>query len=892
MQIHQLRCEFLADPTAIDNPHPRLGWQLESDEPGQGQSAYQILVAGDPAALAADRGDLWDSGRVAGADAVSAAYAGAPLASRQECCWKIRVWDRAGIPSPWSTTATWRMGLLRPEDWSAAWIGGDTAAGSAEHPWLRREFTLEALPKSSWAYVNALGYFELYVNGVKAGDDLLSPAVTQYGRRSYYIAYDVAPMLRRGTNCLALWLGSGWYAQMFYGQGLLNPGYAVTEPVPGPAVRAQLEIGDPAQGGLVLATGPGWKTAPSPWYFLERDRKSSMGADRWARAYDARQDAPDWNRPGFDDRRWRPAPLRDVAPHAVRAQPVEPNRIQRRYVPVRIDALGPEAWQIDFGCNLAGILSLRFPGPLEPGRTIRLAYHDRLLDEKGEPAKPTGEDAYTASGRDPEVFRHRFNYQGFRYVRLSGLPQAPQDAEAFLVHTDFGDAASFACSNPRLTAIHDMVQYTFRCLTLGGYMADCPHIERLGYGGDGQASAESALMMFGLAPLYRSWLAAWRDCQEPDGDLPHTAPSCFAGGGPYWCGFPLAVSLLLYRQYADRETLAETWPVVRRWLDFVETHCPGGGLMDLWPQTSRRSWCLGDWAVPLGVDQKHEPSVRLIVNCYRILCCDKAARMASLLGHRAEADRLAAQAGRLRPLVHGAFFDPAAGTYADGDPGDLAFPLLASVPPEALRPAILRRLETEILVHRKGHVAVGLVGVQVLFELLTALDRSDLLFTMANQETYPGWGYMLANGATTTWEHWNGRRSHIHNCYNGIGQWFHQGLAGIRPEYDAPGFERFTVRPAVVGDLTWVRASHRSIRGEIRVEWWRRDERFELQLRVPPGSVARVFLPRPCAGAPSAPDPAVKVLGCEDRHAVFEARSGLHAFAIERPDYAAGPASG
>lgn len=876
VKAYQPLCEYLKDPLGIDTMEPRLSWLLESDERGQKQTAYQILAAGAPELLAANKGDLWDSGKVESDRSIQVEYAGKTLTSRMQCFWKVRVWDRKGVPSDWSSVARWSMGLLNPEDWTAKWIGSNPAEGTAEFPWLRKTFVLDRLPSDARAYVNSLGYHELYLNGEKVGKDVLSPAVTQFARRSFYLTHDVTGYLHKGTNCVALWLGRGWYLTG-------RQGYSEIQRADGPVARAQLEFCDRDGISCRVATDASWKARPSPI--------TRTGESAWSLCYDARREQPGWNTADFDDALWQPAQECAIARHNACAQMVETNRIKRFFAPISIEPCAKDSWLADMGTNLTGGLKVRLDGIRESGRKIAFDYYDHLWDETGQPMCISGHDEYITSGKGTEAFGSRLNYQGFRYVKISGLTTPPQkeDVSAFLIHTDFASGSSFTCSNKRLTAIHDMVAYTLRCLTLGGYMVDCPHFERLGYGGDGQSSLESALMMHSLGPMYRSWLAAWRDCQEPDGDLPHTAPSMYAGGGPYWCGFIIAAAWAVYRHYLDRAILEENYPVMQKWLEFVESHCKNGDVFDILPNTLRRNWYLGDWATPQGIAQEHIPSVKLINNCFRIYCYDLMEQIAMALNKETDAACYRTKADSLRPVVHRAFYNPETKTYADGDQIDLAFPLLTGVVPADYREDILRQLEQDILQKRGGHLAVGLVGIPVLIKLLMALDRNDLIFAFANKETYPSWGYMLKNGATTTWEHWNGCRSHIHNCYNGIGVWFYQGLAGIQLDQTAPGFKHFIVRPAVVGDLTWVKAVHNSIRGEIVSEWRIAGNRLEMKVCVPVGSAATIYVPMPKtgkiteSGRPATDTAEIKFLRTENNRAVYQVESGVYVFSSVDP---------
>ena len=207
----QLRCEGLTNPLGIDQATPRFSWAIPPGGRGLAQTARQVLVADSPDALAADQGTLWDSGKVESNQSQWVPYAGKPLVKGARCWWKVRVWDQTGTPSPWSAPASFSVGPLAASDWKGEWIGADWMKNNeGPLPWLRKTITLDEVPTTATAYVCALGYYELYVNGQKVGDDVLSPAVSDYGKRGLYLTHDVTRHLVKGKNCVGLWLGRGW----------------------------------------------------------------------------------------------------------------------------------------------------------------------------------------------------------------------------------------------------------------------------------------------------------------------------------------------------------------------------------------------------------------------------------------------------------------------------------------------------------------------------------------------------------------------------------------------------------------------------------------------------------------------------------------------------------
>ncbi len=290
----QLRCEYHANPTAIDAKQPRLSWILTGDpaERGEAQTAYQVLVAGSLEALGQDRGDLWESRRVRSDQSTQIVYGGQPLASRTACYWKVRVWDQDGKASAWSQPARWTMGLLEPADWKGQWIGGPPGKSPAEMPnylpaiHLRKTFRLKATPKRAIVYATAAGLYELHLNGRRVGRDYFTPGWTEYLKRLYYQAYVVTELLREGDNVLGAVLGDGWFGLHHGGRGMLG-------------LLAQLHVQYEDGSEEVIVTDPTWKATS--------DGPIRMSDIYQGEMYDARKELPGWSAPGYDDGAWSAA---------------------------------------------------------------------------------------------------------------------------------------------------------------------------------------------------------------------------------------------------------------------------------------------------------------------------------------------------------------------------------------------------------------------------------------------------------------------------------------------------------------------------------------------------------------------------------------------------------
>ncbi len=861
--VHGLRCEYLKDPSGIDVEKPRLNWILTPGSTGRNQSAYQILVASTPASLEKDNADLWDSGRVSSDQSTWVAYAGKPLTSGARAYWKVRIWDEAGRRSPWSGHATWSMGLLKPSDWYGKWIGEERPAGTPPgtplpFPWLRKVFTLDRRPARAVAYVNPLGYYELYINGRKVGDEVLSPAVSDYSKRNLYVTHDVADYLVAGRNVVALWLGRGWYVKGH--PGVIHDG---------PLVRAQIDIAMPDGNPIKVGTDGTWKVKESP--ITPLGRGTAFG-DYGGERYDARLDLQNWNSAELDDSIWPAAGLFDPPQVITAAQMVEPNRLMHTLDAVKVESFPQGGYLIDMGRAFAGWLEFRIPGDLPAGTVVKLEYADDyrpspagsggIAPGNAPPGGRRGPGGFTSfNQRDevvtngsPIVFCSRFNYHGFRYVRVTGLerPPAIQDATGYLIHTAYDFAGEFTCSNDLMNRIYQMMIWTYRSLSLGGYVVDCPTRERLGYGGDAGTSLETGMFNFGAGGLYNRWLVNWRDSQQAEtGSLPHTAPNYQdqGGGSPMWGGFVVTLPWQMYLQYSDKRVLEVNYPMMEKWLGYLKSETVENILVTHKSHAmSMQRWnFLGDWVTPgTGGDGSGNPSdpgpIQLINTLHCLYTLQIAGKIAAILGRNEDSAKYAAWSTAVAQAINQKFYNPEARSYANGKTAYLAFPLLVDIVPPELKDGVMANLEATIRGKNAGHFDSGMHGTYFLLKYLMQADRNDLIYEMVSKKDYPGWGYMLDQGATTSWESWS-NGSHIHDTLISIGSWFIQGIGGIRIDENAPGFKHFLIKPALVGDLTYARAKYQSIRGEISSEWRIADGVLQLDVTVPPGTTATVYMP-------------------------------------------------
>jgi len=903
VEVAQLRCEQLADPLGIDVTQPRLSWQLASDQRGAGQSAYEILVASSEARLTPGSADLWASGKVASAQSIHVRYAGKPLTSRQACVWKVRVWDQDGNVSAWSPCAVWSLGLLKPDDWRGQWIGQDEVPAPVAPAvpgvkpvrdntrrlaarMLRKDFVVSKSVVRATAYVSGLGLSELYLNGRKVGDQVLSPALSDYSKRVFYVTHDVTAQLQRGPNALGVWLGNG----RFYAPRTSDP--TGTTSYGFPKLKLQLEV-DYVDGSRdTVVSDASWK--------LTTDGPILANNEYDGEAYDARKELPGWASPGFDDVAWAPAQVVAAPAGKLVAPMTHPIRVTGTLKPLAVTEPKPGVFIYDLGQNMVGWCRLQVSGPAGTQVTLR---HAEILKPDGtlyldniRGAKAT--DTYTLSGRGAETYEPRFTYHGFRYVEVTGFPGRPTLAalEGRVVNDDLATAGEFICSQPIINQVYHNIVWGMR----GNYRSvptDCPQRdERQAWLGDRSAESKGETYLFDTGAFYAKWCQDIADSQRPNGSISDVCPAYwpFYFDSVTWPSSVVIVPGTLLSQYGDTATLARIYPAMVKWVDLISLSVKDG------ITTSDK---YGDWCMPPespreihSKDPARQTSKAVLATSYLHHCLKLMAGYAQLLDKPADAHRFTALAETLKTTFNAKLYNPEKGYYDNGTQTSCVLPLAFDMVPTAERSRVFAHLVKKIEDESRGHVGTGLIGGQWINRVLTEGGRPDLVYRFATNTDYPSWGYMAAKGATTIWELWNGdtanpaMNSGNHVMLVGdLAIWLYEDLAGIKSDPAQPGFKHIVMKPHPVGDLTFVHATHRSPYGLIFSEWKRAAGAFDWQITVPANTTATVSVPTAdAASVTEAGQPVAKVNGVtflrqEAGVAVYTVGAGSYRFRSTLP---------
>ena len=794
------------------------------------QTHYEVMVATSLKALQRDEADLWSSGKVASDESVMVPYGGKELTSRTLAYWKVRVWDNYGNVSPWSDVQRFGVGILSADEWQGEYIG----LKDCTVPQVRKQFEVKDKSATYMLHVNSLGYHEVYLNGEKVTEDVLAPAVSEMAKRSIAVTYDLTPCLKRGKNDLMLWLGRGWYRDALY------PEMAVHK---GPLVKVELDAVRDGKAEVVLVTDSSWKVRQSEY--------TEYGAGSWkpyefgGEILDGAKVLPDLKSKTLDGVEWQDAWVADVPKHKVSPQMCEPNYIKESITPKEIRQLEDGSWLVDMGKCLNGWVEIDFP-QMAAGERVTMEYTDQLDENGNFSPMPRGKnkfaDEYIAAGKGDEIFRKKFNHHAYQYILITNLPTAPEKITGYLVTQNFRKSAEFDSSDKDLKDIYSMIEYTFNALAWGGYIVDCPHLERMGYGGDGNGSCRTFQTMYQGAPLYYNWMQMWEDDMREGGSLPHAVPNPYrTGGGPYWCSFVIMAPWQTYMNYGDSRLLERYYPLMQKWFEYVDAYTVDG-LLRPWPNEWYRHWYLGDWIAPDGVDYKNTTSVDLVSNCVISQCLDLMSKIATVLDKPADAEQYVARRAELNKLIHKTFFNEKTSTYATGSQIDMAYPLTVGVAEGEVAERVKQAMFDETA-SRNGHLGAGLVGVTIVTDWATDNQQTEFMYSMLKKREHPGYLYMIDNGATTTWEYWYGGRSRIHNCFNGVGSWFIQAAGGILPDEKAPGFKSVTIRPQIPAGVEWVKTSKETPYGKVRSEWRVDGNKMIFDIEIPANSTATFHSP-------------------------------------------------
>ena len=756
----------------------------------------------------------------------------------------------SNAPSQWNSTS------FDPVHWEVPKILGPAGAlpwGGIREPedrrlparYLRREFSVNKAISRATISLCGLGLSELYLNGGKVGDSVLSPAFSQYDRREFYVTYDVTANLRPGANALGVILGNGRFfadRSKVYA-GTVNFGW------PKLLLNLLVEFADGTSTEIV--SDQSWQLTTGGPILANNDFDGEE--------YDARREFPGWAEPGFSGVNWSAAQIVSAPGGVLSAQMMQPIRVTDTIRPLTVKEIKPGVFIYDLGQNMVGWCRLTVAGP--PGTAITLRHAETLKPDgslymanlRGAQAR----DVFTLKGGGVETWEPRFVTHGFRYVELTGFPGKPglDSLAGRVVNDDLPSAGDFRCSNDLLNRIYTNILWGTR----GNYRSlptDCPQRdERQGWLGDRSEECKGESYLFDIAPLYAKWRQDMADAQRADGVIPDVAPAYWPiySDNVTWPSSAIIVLDALQRQFGDAAGIRLHYAGAKSWMQ----HMLGLATNHLLSKDNYGDWCVPPEEPSLihSLDPAKQTDKTLLASTYFYYDLCLMAKYATQLGQAADAEYWRDHARAFKTAINQTFLNRQQGQYSNGTQTSCVLPLAFGLVPEDMQNRVFAHLVDKIENETHGHIGTGLIGGQYLNRVLSDHGRADLSYRIAGQKDYPSWGYMVGQGATTIWELWNGNTAdptmNSGNHVMLIGDlvlWFYEYLAGIAPDDRQPGFKHLVMQPHPVGDLTFVRASHRSPYGWIYSEWHRDGDRFDWQVEIPANTTATIMVPAGKAG--------------------------------------------
>lgn len=846
VKVDSLKVEMQENPVGVGTSTPRFSWQIASSVQDIHQKAYRIQVARSEQDLKKETNLLWDSGDVPDDESVLIPYEGEALLSREVYYWRVKAITNQG-ETAWSKTGHWSMALLNASEWQAKWIGEDTLSNPGETGrgdtrlaarYLRKPFESAKRVKRAVLYISGLGAYEAYINGQRVSDDILAPTVSWYPERVYYNVHDVTRLMWKNDNLLAVKLGNGRYFGMRESD---------TQVFGLPRLLAQLEIEYTDGTCEMVVSDESWEVTSKGPVVANNEFDGEE--------YDARKELPLWNLIR-DDTAWKQADIMAAPGGTLTAQPNPNIRIQEELTPVSITGLPGGKFILDMGQNMVGWIAinrlkakkeqpitLRFAETLNPDGTLYVA------NLRG--AKVT--DIYTPAKDGPFSWEPSFVFHGFRFVEIEGLDYQPElsNFTGKVIYDQMETTGQFETSDKTINQLVKNAYWGIRG-NYRGMPTDCPQRdERQGWLGDRATGCFGEAFLFNNALLYSKWLQDIEDSQSPEGSISVVSPRYWTlyNDDVTWPAAYFYGAKMLWHQFGDTRPIEKHYASMKRYLERIQ-------------EVSMKDYILtkdtyGDWCMPPESQElihSRDPNRRtagavLSTTMYYSLL-ELMSEFALLTGNEQDITAFEELAAKVKEAYNNRFFDDETARYDNNTVTANILSLRLGLVPEGREQEVFDNIVQKTEVDFDGHVSTGVLGIQHLMRGLTEHGNVDLAYKIATNRTYPSWGYMIDKGATTIWELWNGDTAdpamNSGNHVMLLGDlliWYYEDLAGIKNHPESIAYKKLLMEPKFPEGLHHVKATYRSVRGDIHSEWRKDEDGFNWNITIPGNSSATVKLP-------------------------------------------------
>ena len=730
------------------------------------------------------------------------------------------------------------MGLLDSTEWKAQWIEPALNPEDKDYPptpLLRKEFKLKKKIIKARLYTTALGVYEVFINGKRVSEQLFTPGWTSYHKRLQYQTFDVTQLLQSSANAVGVRLGGGWYT------GKLKwKAYG-----PSTALLFQLEV-EYADGKTELIVS-------------NEDWKVSIGAIRMSNlfqgeTYDARLEKKGWSEANYNDGDWTSAKLaKHPINNLVGIEGLPVRRMEEVKAKEIIYAPNGDTL-LDMGQNMVGWIKLRAKG--KAGDTLTL-YHAEVLDKEGNfytanLRKAKQKVQYILSDDKERVFEPHFTFQGFRYLKIEGF-QTPISLDQFTgvaIYSAMEKTGHFECSNPMINQLQSNIEWGQK----GNFLdvpTDCPQRdERMGWTGDAQAFVRTACFNFDTPAFYTKWLQDLNADQNDDGGVPWVVPDILRRrGSTGWGDAATIVPWNLYLYYDDVRILERQYESMKKWVQYLENLSEGNYLV-------QKGFHFGDWMFFIhptewNVKPGHTDS-DFLATAFFAYSTQLTLQTAKVLKKESDVQRYKKLLSNIKKAFQYEFISPS-GRLSSHSQTAYTLALAFDLMPDDKKETAINYLVANIKA-RKMHLSTGFLGTPHLCHVLSDHGQTDIAYQLLFQDSYPSWLYPITRGATTIWERWDGIKpdgsfqavkanSFNHYAYGAIGDWMYRVVAGIELDTERPGYKHIFIQPQPTKELSYAKASYKSVRGLIRSGWEINEDKFRLKVVIPPNTTASIRLP-------------------------------------------------
>ena len=846
LHVEQVQIEGRENPLGINTLVPSFSWQIRSKGHNVLQTAYRIMVSSHPD-LSKQQNILWNSGWVTTDQSLYNIYNGQNLQTGKTYYVRVEVKDNQGNVAK-SIVQNFHTGLFAEADWEGAqWITKEILPDSLvnplplsssklridksyELPVFRKNIDIDKKVVSSIGYISGLGHYELLVNGEAIDSAVLQPGWTKYDKEAYYVVYDLTDQWRRGRNTIGVMLGNGFY---------------YIPPISGRFQKHKVAFGLPKMKMKVvnryddgteevIVTDETWKVHRSPITF------SSMygGED-----YDEHVLPKDWSASYYDDSAWDNALLVDGP--SLRVQETEPVRIMERFASKLIKSLGKNIYVYDFGQNASGIVQVKMKG--QQGDTVRIYPAELLTDEGRANQKHSGSPYYYqyVFAQDGEVsWRPRFTYYGFRYTEVRLMPAGNKEIEikeltAEHIRNGARQIGSFNTSDTLFNQIHTLINWGIKS-NMVSVFTDCPHREKLGWLEQLHLMGPSVQYNFDVERLFAKSLRDMRQSQTSEGLVPEIAPEYvhFDWGGdvfrdsPEWGSSSILLAWYAYKWYGNKALLVDNYEMMKKYMHYLHGKTKDNVLYH----------GLGDWydlgPERPGFSQLTTPGITATsIYYYNLQVMSEIAGLLDDEAYKMHVDSLQKVVYR---AFNDTFYNEDTALYGSGSQTALAMPLYMGLVEEANREKVLANLIQDV-VSRDTSFTAGDIGHRYLLQVLQQAGRDDLIYAMHKDDSRPGYGYQIRQGATALTESWAALPtvSNNHFMLGHLMEWFHTRLGGLGQQEGSIAYKHVRIAPKLLDVVQQRSVAYESPYGPVKFE----QNGDVFQVEIPANSKATVVLP-------------------------------------------------